>query len=98
MAEKLEELHLADLHALASEFGVPRYRLLRRAELAKEIETRRGAGERGPEPEPEPAAESGEEAEAEPERQPQEPSREREAEPLETGDTEEVTGVLEVTP
>jgi transcription termination factor Rho len=100
MAEKLEELHLADLHALASELGVPRYRLLRRAELAKEIETRRGAGERErePEPEPEPAVEPEEEAEVEADREPEGTPRDREGERLETEATEEVTGVLEITP
>src|SRR5436190_7385988 len=98
MAEKLEELHLADLHALASELRVPRYRLLRRAELAEEIETRRGAREREPEPEPESAAEPEEEAEVESEREPVGTPRDREGERLETEATEEVTGVLEITP
>jgi len=55
MAQKLDEMHLADLHELASELGVPRFRLLRRAELIGEIEARRGAGK--PEPEPEPGTE-----------------------------------------
>ena len=57
MAEKLAELHLADLHELAAELGVPRFRLLRRAQLVDEIKTRLGAGEpAGPEPEVRPRA------------------------------------------
>ena len=43
MAQKLAELHLADLHELAAELGVPRFRLLRRDELVDEIEARRAA-------------------------------------------------------
>jgi transcription termination factor Rho len=105
MAETLDELHLADLHELASELGVPRFRLLRRAELVSEIKARRGAGEpgvaepgrgpeRGPErePGPEPQPESGPEAE------PDGHKPERERERLDTAATEEVTGVLEITP
>ena len=41
MADKLSDLHLANLHALAAELGVPRFRLLRREQLVKEIEARR---------------------------------------------------------
>jgi transcription termination factor Rho len=42
--EELEKQHLARLHALAVELGVPRYRLLRRDELVEEL-LARGAGE-----------------------------------------------------
>jgi transcription termination factor Rho len=108
MAEKLEELHLAELHALASELGVPRFRLLRRTELASEIEARRGTGEalspepeREPEPEPEAEPEPEPEAEPEPEPEPEgdsAPELERQRERLEEAATEEVTGVLEITP
>ena len=97
MAEKLDEMHLADLHELASELGVPRFRLLRRDELVGEIEARRGAGE--PEPEPEREPESEREPEPEPGAEPEseeEPARERER--LEPAATEEVTGALEITP
>jgi transcription termination factor Rho len=100
MAQKLDELHLADLHELASELGVPRFRLLRRAELVSEIEARRAPGELAAEPGPE----SGPEPEREPEPDPQpdpEPDGhkpERERERLDTAATEEVTGVLEITP
>jgi transcription termination factor Rho len=73
MAEKLEELHLADLHARAAELGVPGYRLLRRDRLVAQIRERDGEGPASEEPAPE---------------------RER----LEEAETEEVTGVLEVTP
>jgi len=107
MAEKLDEMHLADLQELASELGVARFRLLRRAELVDEIEARRGAGEpereREPELEPEPEPRAEPEREEEPEREPraepegeEEPEREREQ--LEPAATEEVTGVLEITP
>ncbi len=109
MAQKLNELHLADLHELASELGVPRFRLLRRAELVSEIEARRAPGELGvAEPEPEPEPEPGPEPEREPEPEPQPESGpepepdghkpERERERLDTAATEEVTGVLEITP
>jgi transcription termination factor Rho len=40
MAQRLEERHLADLHALAADLGIPRYRMLRRPELIREIERR----------------------------------------------------------
>ena len=42
MAEKLEELHLADLHAQAAKLGIPRYRMLRRDRLVAEIQDRNG--------------------------------------------------------
>jgi transcription termination factor Rho len=73
MAERLEELHLADLHARAAELGVPGYRLMRRDRLGAEIQERDGGS---------PPAEA--------------PATERER--LEEAETEEVTGVLEVTP
>jgi transcription termination factor Rho len=110
MAEKLEELHLADLHALASELGVPRYRMLRRAELAREIEARRDSGEPEPElepesqpepedqPEPEPRIEPEGKAKPEPEGEPEESPVGRERERLEAAATEDVTGVLDITP
>jgi transcription termination factor Rho len=92
MAEKLAELHLAALHELAAELGVPRVRLLRREQLVAEVKARLAAGEPAvaePEPEREP--------EPEPAREP-EPEPEREREPLEEVATEEVTGALEITP
>jgi transcription termination factor Rho len=98
MAQTLDELHLADLHELASELGVPRFRLLRRAELVKEIEARRGPGEPdvdGPEPhEREPGRELKPGREPETETEPGERDRER----LDAAATEEVTGVVEITP
>ncbi len=98
MAERLAELHLADLHARAAELGVPRFRLLRREDLAREIEARGGTGGESPTepeaaPEPEPAAEAGE---AGPETAQEERQRGRER--LEADETEEVTGVLEIVP
>src|ERR1700752_387095 len=92
MADKLEERHLANLHALAAELGVPRFRLLRRDQLVQEIEARREAGQ----PEAaEPEAGESEAGESEPEREPA-PDRERES--LEQVETAEVTGTLEITP
>jgi len=61
MAERLEELHLADLHARAAKLGIPRYRLLRRDRLVAEIRDRDGEGPADPE--------QGGEAEPEPERE-----------------------------
>jgi transcription termination factor Rho len=51
MAEKLEELHLADLHERAANLGIPRYRRLRREQLIAEIEGRDGEPPEAPEPE-----------------------------------------------
>ena len=105
MAEKLAELHLAALHELAAELGVPRFRLLRREQLVDEIKARLGAGEPAaagararaePEPEREPRAASRSPS-AKPSREP-EPERGPEREPLEEVATEEVTGALEITP
>jgi transcription termination factor Rho len=45
MAEELADLHLAALRALAAQLGVPRFRMLRRGELVREIESRRVNGE-----------------------------------------------------
>jgi transcription termination factor Rho len=87
MAEKLAELHLADLHELAAELEVPRYRLLRRQRLVDEVKARLGTGE--------PAVASESEREPEPRPEP-EPDREREA--LDETGTEEVVGALEITP
>jgi transcription termination factor Rho len=91
VAERLDDLHLADLHALAAKLGVPRFRLLRREELVSEIEARNGGGELATaEAEPEPAPD----AEREPEDKPEvEREREGPAEPVET-----VRGLLEITP
>ena len=90
MAEKLAELHLAALHELAAELGVPRFRLLRREQLVDEVKARLGAGESvAAEPDRDPEQRS--EPEPEPEPEP-------EAEPLEEPATEEVAGALEITP
>jgi transcription termination factor Rho len=83
MAETLESLHLADLHARAAELGIPRYRLLRRERLIAEISERAGEAE----PAEEASSDEGERTEAKPDR-----------ERLEEAETEDVTGVLEVTP
>ena len=42
MAEKLEQLHLADLHERDATLGIPRYRRLRREQLIAEIDGRDG--------------------------------------------------------
>jgi transcription termination factor Rho len=99
MAERLEELHLADLHEIAAELGVPQYRMLRRPDLLAKVKDRLGTSEspevRGDEPE--------REVEPEPERPPEpargrarDPDRERERLPDE--ETEEVTGTFQATP
>jgi transcription termination factor Rho len=106
MAEKLVELHLADLHELAAELGVPRFRLLRREQLVDEVKARLGAGEPAvaePEPEVEPESEPEVRPESEPGPEPEpepepELEQDREREPLEEVATEEVTGALEITP
>jgi len=46
---ELEGKHLAELHALAAEAGVPRYRMLRREELVEAIAAGNGAGSGEPE-------------------------------------------------
>jgi transcription termination factor Rho len=60
MAEKLEELHLADLHERAAKLGIPGYRRLRRERLITEIQGRDGESPEaaGPEPEREPVEEA----------------------------------------
>lgn len=95
MTEKLEEAHLADLHALAVELGVPRFRLLRREELISEIEARRGDGEADI---PAPAEAEIHETPAD-EEAPRAAARERERldEEAPAAPTEAVSGVLEVT-
>jgi transcription termination factor Rho len=87
MAEKLEELHLADLHARAAELGIPRFRTLRRDRLVAEIRERDG----------EPAASTDEERPAE-KAAALEPADKPDRERLEDAETEDVAGVLEVTP
>jgi transcription termination factor Rho len=82
MAEKLEELHLADLHEIAAELEVPRYRLLPRPELLAQLRERLESGETpSPKRDRAPARARG-------------PERER----LEDESTEQVTGVVEITP
>jgi transcription termination factor Rho len=87
MAERLKDLHLACLHARAAELGVPRYRMLRRDQLVAEISERDGEALEEADEDPE----GGERAERRPEAKPE---RER----LNEVETEEVVGVLEVTP
>jgi transcription termination factor Rho len=60
MAQRLEGLHLADLHERAASLGIPRYRLLRREQLIAEIDGRDGESQQE---EPERERESLEEAE-----------------------------------
>jgi len=49
MAEKLEELPLADLHERAADLGIPGYRLLRREQLIAEVGGRDGEPPEAPE-------------------------------------------------
>jgi len=86
MAEKLEALHLADLHARAAQLGIPRYRLLRRDRLIVEISERDGESTTA-------AEERSTDEDAGPDHEAK-PDRER----LEETETEDVSGVLEVTP
>jgi transcription termination factor Rho len=108
----LKDEHLAELHRLARERNVPRYRLLTREELIEAIEEREGEAdereleeEAGAGPEPELAVdeesakepESEDEPDAEPEAELEdEPEAEPEDEP--EVETEEVTGVLDRMP
>jgi transcription termination factor Rho len=93
MAEKLAALHLADLHARAAELGVPRFRLLRREALVREIEARGGG-------EPSGGADAGDtKSEAAPKGRDQaDEAQGRERERLEPDETEEVTGLLQIMP
>ncbi|HEX6229440.1 MAG TPA: Rho termination factor N-terminal domain-containing protein, partial [Solirubrobacterales bacterium] len=52
---ELESKHLAELHALAAEAGVERYRLLSRAELIERLSGEAAAPERGGERRAEPS-------------------------------------------
>jgi transcription termination factor Rho len=99
----LRDEHLAELHRLARELGVPRYRMLARDELIEAIEERGGEG---PPDEPAREDEAPEEApagerESEPEAESQdEPEAEDEGEddPEPEVEAEEVTGVLDRMP
>jgi transcription termination factor Rho len=85
MAGSLADMHLADLHARAAELGVPRFRLLRREDLVREIEARGGAG-------------SGDEPIEGHEPPSDEAEGPRGRERLEPDETEDVTGLLEIMP
>jgi transcription termination factor Rho len=106
---ELEAKHLADLHTLAAEAGVPRFRLLRREELVEELLVRGAAGEEdepteAPQAAPETEAPQAAPEEAAPPRRARAPRRrEREEEPEEAAPAEEepteaVSGVLDVVP
>jgi transcription termination factor Rho len=92
MAEPgLADKHLSDLHAEAARLGVPKYRMLRRDQLIEEISARAGE-EPSEEAEPEEVApEEAEEVSPPPEVEEPAPQEQPEAE------TEEVSGVLDVT-
>jgi len=99
MAQKLTDLHLADLHARAAQLGVPRFRLLRREDLVREIEVR-GGGETGGGESPEGGDAGERRREVAPGRDDRADEAEggRERERLEPDETEEVTGLLEIMP
>ncbi len=86
MAERPQDLHLADLHARAAELGVPGYRMLRRDQLVAEISERDGDAPARSEAKPERGERAGRRREP------------KERERLEDAETEDVVGVLEVTP
>jgi transcription termination factor Rho len=99
---ELERKHLADLHALAAEAGVPRFRTLRREELVEELLVRGDRGNGGDEREAETADE-----EERPRRRRRRGgsrtrTRERRAEESEEGEEEPagepVSGVLDIVP
>ena len=54
--KELEESPLADLHAIASELGIERFRALRQADLVSAIVDAQGGEGEPPEPEAEPPA------------------------------------------
>jgi transcription termination factor Rho len=99
---ELERKHLADLHALAAEAGVPRFRTLRREELVEELLVRGDRGNGGEEPE----AEAADEEERPRRRRRRGGSRTRTREPRaeesEEGEEEPagepVSGVLDIVP
>ncbi len=94
--EELADKHLADLHAIAAELGVPGYRMLRRDELIDRILERGGEaapGEEGGEPVPSEEVAEAEEAGEAKEVEEAEQKAEEEQEEQET-----VTGVLDVMP
>jgi transcription termination factor Rho len=106
---ELESSHLADLHAMARELGVPRFRMLSRDELIAEIDGRGGEGvEAAPPPEPVEAAPAADEAEVEPATNGAPPEAVEEAAEAEEAaesveeeppePTEDVSGLLEVLP
>src|SRR6059036_3068180 len=101
---ELESKHLAELHALAADAGVPRFRLLHRDELVEELLVRSAAPAPAPEPEEDRPAEEPRRrrrrraplAEAEPVEEPSAQAlAEDEGEP-EGEELHPVTGVLEV--
>jgi transcription termination factor Rho len=92
MAEAdLADKHLAELHALAAEAGIPGYRLLRREEL---VERLADAGVEVAPAEPSDAGEGGGKAP----RRRDEPAEERTERERREAPTEPVTGVLDVLP
>jgi transcription termination factor Rho len=96
----LRDEHLAELHRLARELDVPRYRMLPRDELIEAIEERGGEGP-SQEPEPRedeaPAETSAGERESEPDEE-REAESEGEPDPEPEVEAEEVTGVLDRMP
>jgi transcription termination factor Rho len=93
--DDLEERPLADLHALAAEWEVPRYRLLRRGELIAAISGQPAPS--APEAQPAPPVEPRPQAEPEPEPEPQaepQPQAEPEPEPEELAEGELAEGEL----
>jgi transcription termination factor Rho len=95
MAERLEQMHLADLHARAAELGIPRFRLLRREDLVREIDARGGGEETVPSDE---GRNEGEAGPAPTSVERDETRARRDREPLAEAETEDVTGVLEIMP
>ena len=92
--KELEESPLADLHAIASEIGIERYRAMRRDDLVKAILDTQGGEERDDEPNDGAAAPGPAEEPSEPETEDEPPAAEEPQGP--EGDP--VAGVLDVLP
>jgi transcription termination factor Rho len=96
---RLEDRHLSELHALAAELEIPRFRTLSRADLLSELRARGAAEPDGDGAAPSEAEAGTEEAEgAEAEAEEAAPDREEAAPDREEAPTEPASGVLDIMP
>lgn len=91
--KELEESPLADLHAIASELGIERFRALRRSDLIAAIVGAQGDGEAAPD---EPENDAGKEETAATAEEEAAPEPEPEDEPAPEPEAEPVSGILDV--